>query len=100
MTLASTEFLRRFLLHVLPPGFPRIRYYGLWTNRFRAENLHHCRALLIGEPSPLLPASQQLHPLAQTITQSASRCPRCQHGIMVRISPVPPILWPLTPNTS
>jgi Putative transposase len=36
MTLVAEEFIRRFLLHVLPEGFQRIRYYGLLTNRYRA----------------------------------------------------------------
>jgi Putative transposase len=46
MTLAATEFIRRFLLHVLPPGFHRIRYYGLLGNRHRTANLAQCRQLL------------------------------------------------------
>ena len=46
MTLDGLEFLRRFLLHVLPTGFVRIRYYGLLANRHRAQNLERCRALL------------------------------------------------------
>ena len=46
MTLESDEFIRRFLLHVLPKGFHRIRYYGLFANTARAENLATARALL------------------------------------------------------
>ena len=46
MTLSADELLRRFLLHVLPPGFQRIRHYGLFSNRHRAENLARCRKLL------------------------------------------------------
>src|SRR6516164_2688484 len=46
MTLSADEFLRRFLLHVLPDGFQRIRHYGLLGNRHRAENLARCRELL------------------------------------------------------
>jgi hypothetical protein len=46
MTLMADEFLRRFLLHVLPNGFQRIRHYGLLGNRHRAKNLARCRALL------------------------------------------------------
>jgi IS5 family transposase len=45
-TLASEEFLRRFLQHVLPRGFPRIRYFGWLANRRRARMLPLCRALL------------------------------------------------------
>jgi hypothetical protein len=46
MTLSADEFIRRFLLHVLPPGFHRIRHYGLFANGSRAENLARARELL------------------------------------------------------
>ena len=46
MSLDAVEFLRRFLMHVLPSGFHRIRYYGLFANRHRATNLERCRYLL------------------------------------------------------
>ena len=46
MSLGAVEFLRRYLMHVLPSGFHRIRYYGLFANRHRAANLERCRYLL------------------------------------------------------
>jgi hypothetical protein len=46
MTLATDEFIRRFLIHVLPKGFHRIRHYGLLANSHRAENIAHARKLL------------------------------------------------------
>jgi Putative transposase len=46
MPLSADEFTRRFLLHVLPSGFHRIRYYGFLGNRHRKEKLQHCRELL------------------------------------------------------
>jgi hypothetical protein len=46
MTLANDEFIRRFLIHVLPKGFHRIRHYGLLANGHRAENIAHARKLL------------------------------------------------------
>ena len=46
MRLAPGEFMRRFLLHVLPDGFHRIRHYGLFANGHRAEKLALCRKLL------------------------------------------------------
>jgi hypothetical protein len=51
MTLASDEFIRRFLIHVLPSGFHRIRHYGLFANGGRAENRARVRELL-GVPAP------------------------------------------------
>ena len=52
MTLATNEFIRRFLIHVLPPGFHRIRYYGLLASPARAVNIERARKLLA---MPLLP---------------------------------------------
>jgi hypothetical protein len=52
MTLATPEFIRRFLMHVLPAGFHRIRYYGLLASGKRAENIARARELLT---LPILP---------------------------------------------
>jgi hypothetical protein len=52
LTLKAAEFLRRFLLHVLPAGFVRIRHYGFLANRVCCEKLALCRALLEAEPAP------------------------------------------------
>lgn len=79
MVLPGVEFLRRFLLHVLPRGFPRIRHYGLLGNRMRAVKLATCR-LLLGAPMPA-PASVQLEP----VTHSLERCPSCKVGQRVRL---------------
>jgi hypothetical protein len=46
MTVSSNEFLRRFLIHVLPKGLVRIRHFGLFANRRRSAALEQCRALL------------------------------------------------------
>ena len=51
MTLATSEFIRRFLIHVLPDSFHRIRHYGLFANRGRAENIVRARQLL-NVPAP------------------------------------------------
>jgi hypothetical protein len=63
MTLAPGEFIRRFLIHVLPSGFHRIRHYGLFANGGRAENLARARALLAVEtrqdqPEPVMAADE------------------------------------------
>jgi hypothetical protein len=51
MTLASGEFIRRFLIHVLPSGFHRIRHYGLFANGGRADNLARARERLAVSPT-------------------------------------------------
>jgi hypothetical protein len=67
MTLAAEEFIRRFLLHVLPKSFVRIRQYGWMANRCRRERAAECRALLAAEPPPT-PASGEV---------GGRRCPDC-----------------------
>jgi hypothetical protein len=84
MTLHAVEFIRRFLLHVLPRNFVRIRYYGFMANRNRAANLARCRQL-IGQPSvPQAaepPAKDRLdaNPGSEPI---AGSCPICKQGRM------------------
>jgi hypothetical protein len=59
MTLAADEFIRRFLMHVVPKGFHRIRHYGLLANGNRAANIAHARKLLampLKEPNIAKPA--------------------------------------------
>jgi Putative transposase/Transposase zinc-binding domain len=70
MTVAADEFLRRFLLHVLPEGFVRIRYFGVLANRHRTELLDLCRShLQTSAPPPVTVGPQYL-------------CRHCHRGIM------------------
>ena len=89
MTLSAHEFLRRFLLHVLPNSFQRIRHYGLLGNRHRAENLARCRELL-AIPAPILPPPRNYRERWQQLTgHDPLQCPQCQTGTMVRIAVLP-----------
>ncbi len=72
MTLASEEFLRRFVQHVLRRGFPRIRYFGFLSNRRRTRILPLCRDLLNQAPPDETPFHSQ---------PTLWKCPRC-HGRM------------------
>ena len=71
MTLASDEFIRRFLIHVLPSGFHRIRHYGLFANGGRAENLARARQLL--GVSPTHGASPATPPTSRRRSRSHAR---------------------------
>jgi hypothetical protein len=73
MTLASDEFIRRFLIHVLPQGFHRIRHYGLFANGGRSENLAQARQLLAVETPHDEPVTET-HDPGQTLSQP---CPSC-----------------------
>lgn len=74
MTLSADEFIRRFLLHVLPHGFHRIRYYGLFANTVRTANLVRARKLLVAEASVTPSAENDINPGTH---QSTYVCPSC-----------------------
>lgn len=89
MEIDGVEFTRRFLLHVLPKRFMRIRHYGLLGNRTRAEALARCRELIDQEhqaasDSPVKPATAQPF-------DSCVRCPVCKTGQMIIAARLPPI---------
>ena len=79
MTLSSQEFLRRFLLHVLPRGFVRIRFFGFLANRCRATLLPQCRLLLLNNPKPHITAVSKSSPGRSAIF----RCPRCASPMII-----------------
>jgi hypothetical protein len=88
MTLSAGEFIRRFLLHVLPDGCQRIRYYGFLGNRYRKEKLDQCRRLL-GMPTPAAPtnpAERDYRDRYEELTgDSLHQCPQCKQGRMLVI---------------
>lgn len=84
MTLTASEFLRRFLLHVLPRGFMRIRHYGFLANRRRHTSLELCRRLLcVSAPQPVAiaaPQGEQVVGDSAESGESLTRCPQCKVG--------------------
>jgi hypothetical protein len=91
MTVLADEFIRRFLLHALPTGFQRIRYYGLLANCHRAGKLELCRQLLAAPLSDLLPQPEACRELSAALSWKSPRvCPQCGVGVMVAIE----VLWP------
>lgn len=82
MTLSSGEFLRRFLLHVLPSRFVRIRYYGFLANRTRTRSLERARALLT---KPVILSASTVP------ATTATPCPVCHAGTMQRRELLPPV---------
>jgi hypothetical protein len=85
MALDGVEFIRRFLLHVVPSGFMRIRHFGFLAHGHRTEKLELCRRLLsVEQPSDMEPAAQQA--VDQDPTEAAvDLCPVCKEGRMVVI---------------
>jgi Putative transposase/Transposase zinc-binding domain len=101
MTFSAEEFIRRFLLHTLPEGFQRIRYYGFLGNRYRQQKLACCRRL-IGMTAPLEPpAPQNYQDRHEDLTGiSLRRCPVCHRGSMTVVEVVTAHRSMVTPNTS
>jgi hypothetical protein len=94
MALTAEEFIRRFLLHVLPDGFRRIRYYGFLGNRHREEKLAVCRRLLgmqVAENAvPEPPTETDYRDRYEELTgRSLRQCPQCRQGNMVVVRILP-----------
>jgi Putative transposase len=90
--LQAEEFIRRFLLHVLPEGFERIRYYGFLPNRYREHKLAHCRDLLgMSSPEPAISkAGNDYRDRYEQLTGSSlSKSPVCHQGCMLMIEILP-----------
>ena len=90
MTLDTDEFIRRFLIHVLPGGFHRLRHYGLLANTRRKDNLKHARELLMEKENEQINEKGAIEPVTPATNESAEPvpatfiCPDC-HGPMMII---------------
>ena len=94
MTLPAFTFIGRFLQHILPTGFMKIRYYGLYAHSRKAELLPLCRRLLhaVGSATTTLGC---LRTLLESIVHSPnSRCPKCRQGSMITVA----LIGPLAPG--
>jgi hypothetical protein len=97
MALGVDEFFRRFLLHVLPRGFVRIRHFGLLANRHRRPSIA-CAQQLLGVVPPTSSSDD-----SPPIDVDRTRCPICRHGhwqVVEILRPLAPRLAPLTADSS
>lgn len=86
MTLEAVEFVRRFLLHVLPSGFVHIRHFGFLANRYRKEKLALCRTLLaVSQATTTAIAPSFASPETTTVEPLWQLCPVCKTGRMIVI---------------
>ena len=92
MKLHAVEFIRRYLLHVLPHGFMRIRYYGLLANCHRSENLARCRQLLgVHVEPPDTPERESWQEILERLTGiDPTLCPVCGEGRLRCREVIPP----------
>ena len=82
VTLPAEQFLRRFLLHILPPGFMRVRHYGFLSNASRAKALPLCRSLLGAPEPPARPIESWQELVLRTTGKDPTHCPHCTDGHM------------------
>jgi hypothetical protein len=89
MTLSAEEFVRRFLMHVLPRGFTRIRYYGFLANRHRSEKVAAARRLIDG--TTIAPSTDSSAPFSPCDdNQAAVACTVCRAGRIQRVATLLP----------
>jgi hypothetical protein len=91
LPLDAQEFIRRFLLHVLPQGFMRIRHFGFLANRSKKQALTQCRKLLNCDPPPPRSNLCAKDLLLKLTGIDLSRCPSCQKGTMIVVGELPRI---------
>jgi hypothetical protein len=99
LPLDAVEFLRRFLLHVLPRGFVRIRHFGFLANCHLEQKIVRCRQLLHVDPASLLlptPPADWPTLFHQLTGQRLDLCPLCQQGRLVRVQLLHSVLPPLS----
>jgi len=90
MTLQAQEFIRRFLLHVLPDGFVRIRHFGFLANRYKKENIQHCRELIgHSEQIPETTEKNYQQRMLELTGIDITLCPCCKKGSMIVIEKIP-----------
>jgi hypothetical protein len=93
MTLDAHQFIRRFLLHVIPKGFVRVRHFGFLSNRSKSR-LSKCRQLLDLDPTVPKLSQRSVHPMMLQLTGiDISRCPLCQKGTLVFLADLPIVAW-------
>lgn len=91
MTLTATEFIRRFLLHVLPPGYHKIRMYGFWANGNRAKNVERVRRLILKGQSIFDFKDEMIERLLKRLSEFVpERCPECGEGTMRKTAWIAP----------
>jgi hypothetical protein len=90
MTLKAKEFIRRFLLHVLPDGFVRIRHFGFLANRYKKENIQQCRELIgYSEQIPETTEKNSQERMLELTGIDITLCPCCKKGSMIVVEEIP-----------
>jgi len=99
MTISAPEFIRRFLLHVIPDSYKRIRHFGFLANRCKKRDLIRCRELLgLCTDLPPIPAETMQEKMLRLTGVDVTVCPCCKQGRMRRIAELPMLLVCVRPD--
>jgi len=91
LPLSASEFIRRFLLHVIPRGFKRVRHFGLLANGCKRRKLARCRELLGLDPERPEPVARTAREWMVLLTgEDPARCPQCGVGTLRAVEELPP----------
>ena len=88
MSLTGCEFIKRYLQHVLPKGFVKIRHFGIYSGRDRTEKMKRCKELLKAPEIQKISTTDLAQFLLETIEIDIAACPECGIGRMVKTGPV------------
>jgi hypothetical protein len=88
MTITAEEFIRRFMMHVLPSGFRKIRHYGILASRDKSVRIALCKKLTNTPTVAAVPLRKPLEILQGILGERFNLCPRCKVGSLMRAPPV------------
>ena len=98
LKIKAEEFIRRFMMHILPKSYVRIRYFGFLANKCKQKNLACCRKALNYHPKPSGPVETTARAMMLYLTgEDLNRCPSCKIGTMhisMQLPKMPPINLP------
>jgi hypothetical protein len=100
MQLKSEEFIRRFLSHVVPDGFMRIRTFGFWANACKANKIQAIQKQLNSKPTDTLEEKNAATLMLELTGKDITLCPACKQGKLRRISEIPSKLCKILFDTS
>ena len=90
MTVTAEEFIRRFLMHILPDGFVKIRHFGILSSKNKQTKLKKCKELLGNYESKRRNKINENDLLKEIVEKAETECPCCGNGIMRTRRIIPP----------
>jgi len=100
MTLKSEEFIRRFLMHIVPKRFIRVRFFGFLANACKKKNIETIRKVLSYKPTEEKQKKDVCSLMFELTRNDITLCPKCKIGCLYTIQTMPNKLTNVSPDTS